>query len=334
MDHAEPRYLESKRSVDRRSLSRRVRDTLLAELPPAPRVLEAGCGTGATVPRLVSWGVPGFRYLGVDREPRAIAFARDVRPKELRRRGHEVVETPRGGRIGAGRSGAGRGDAVRTSAGRSGADRTSSTRTDDGRAGDATFAFETGDALERLRGEEADLVVAQAFLDVVPLEPAIATIEAALAPGGLAYFPITFDGGTLFQPDHPADAAVERAYHAAIDEIEGRDSRAGRHALALLGGREGTLLTAGASDWIVRPLGGRNGQAGGVRGDDTGRYPADERRFLERILEFVEGAIVPGRAAIDRATLADWLATRRRQLAAGELVYVAHQYDLLYRVPE
>ena len=29
----------------------------------------------------------------------------------------------------------------------------------------------------------------------------------------------------------------------------------------------------------------------------------------------------------------DWLAARREHLAAGELTYVAHQYDLLYRAP-
>jgi hypothetical protein len=29
----------------------------------------------------------------------------------------------------------------------------------------------------------------------------------------------------------------------------------------------------------------------------------------------------------------DWLATRRAQLAAGELTFVAHGYDLLWRAP-
>ncbi|MEF8780601.1 MAG: class I SAM-dependent methyltransferase [Haloferacaceae archaeon] len=335
MDHADPRYLESKRSVDRRALSRRVREALLAGLPPSPRVLEAGCGTGTTVPRLLSTGVNGFRYLGVDRDPRAVAFAREVRPKELRYRGYDATETPRGGRI-----------------------EPESGRPD--REGGTTFAFETGDALARLpeqvegegegedgegvgEGEErerkeweregrgADLVVAQAFLDVVPLEPAIEAIEAALAPGGLAYLPITFDGGTVFEPPHPADDAVERAYHDAIDAEPGRDSNAGRRALALLGNRDGTLLAANASDWIVRPLDGGKGTGG--RATRARGYPADEEWFLARILAFVEGAVDPETAGVSREALEDWLATRRRQLAAGELVYVAHQYDLLYRAP-
>ena len=36
---------------------------------------------------------------------------------------------------------------------------------------------------------------------------------------------------------------------------------------------------------------------------------------------------------VDPADLADWLAVRDRQLAAGELVYIAHQLDFAGRSP-
>jgi hypothetical protein len=36
---------------------------------------------------------------------------------------------------------------------------------------------------------------------------------------------------------------------------------------------------------------------------------------------------------VDPADLADWLAVRDRQLAAGELVYIAHQLDFVGRSP-
>ncbi|ELZ27003.1 hypothetical protein C475_08711 [Halosimplex carlsbadense 2-9-1] len=282
MTHAATRYLESKRSVDDRARSRRVRDRLLGELPDAPRVLEAGCGTGVTVANLVEWGVDRGEYRGIDRDPGVVAFARAVRPRELRRRGHAVAATPEGLTV----------------------DR-------------LTARFETGDALSTFADERgADLFVAQAFADLVPLPALVETVETALAPGGLAYLPITFDGGTVFQPDHPADDRVERAYHDAIDAREGRDARAGRHLIDLLGRREGDLLAVDGSDWVVRPR--------------DGRYPADERHFLDRILGFVAEALAgEGIEGVD-----DWLATRREQLAAGELTYVAHQYDLLYRTPE
>jgi len=36
---------------------------------------------------------------------------------------------------------------------------------------------------------------------------------------------------------------------------------------------------------------------------------------------------------MEPADLADWLAVRGRQLAAGELVYIAHQLDFVGRSP-
>ncbi|MFD1686116.1 SAM-dependent methyltransferase [Halobellus litoreus] len=301
MNHARPRYLESKRSIDDRALSRRVRERLLTELPHDPQIVEAGCGTGVTVSRLRSWGIDSGRYRGVDTDERIVSFARDVRPKTLRRRGYRVSNAGRAHREEmAARSTDG--DALGT----------------DFAVGDLGVRFEVGDALEVLDATTGrDLVVAQAFADLVSLPRFVSAVESALRPAGLAYLPITFDGGTIFQPDHPADDAVERAYHAAIDARPGRDVRAGRHLVDLCRRREGTLLTVGSSDWVVRPRGRR--------------YPGDERYFLSRILGFVEEAV--GSASQSVEDLDSWLRTRRRQLERGELTYVAHQYDLLYRAP-
>jgi len=282
MSYAAPRYLEAKRSVDERARSPRVRDRLLGALPEAPRVVEAGCGTGVTVPTLLEWGVDAGTYRGIDRDASVVDFARTVRPRELRRRGYDAEVS--GGRVSI---------------------------------ADLTATFETGDALATLRAEsEADLVVAQAFADLVDPEELVDAAESALGPGALAYLPITFDGGTVFQPDHPADRAVEHAYHAAIDGRPGRDVHAGRHLADLCRRRAGTLLAMAGSDWVVRP-----------RGDS---YPADEVYFLDRILDFVADALAD--TNVDDGD--DWLDSRRTQLRDGELTYVAHQYDLLYRTPD
>ena len=87
MEHARPRYLESKRSVDGRAIASRVRDRFIGALPPEPTILEAGCGTGVTVPRLLSWGVDAGRYQGIDADDGIVSFARCVRPAALRRAG-------------------------------------------------------------------------------------------------------------------------------------------------------------------------------------------------------------------------------------------------------
>ncbi|WP_049985971.1 class I SAM-dependent methyltransferase [Halobellus rufus] len=293
MKHARPRYLESKRTVDARARSPRVRDRLLAELPDEPTILEAGCGTGATVPQLLSWGVDAGRYRGIDTDERIVSFAREVRPPALRRAGHTVTVA--------------------------GTDRPVSRATaspPDFAVEDLSISFETGDALDALESAgSVDLVVAQSFADLVPLDRFVSAIESALRPGGLAYLPLTFDGGTIFQPDHPDDAAVERAYHAAIDDAPGRDVRAGRHLADKLRKRDGDLLAMASSDWVVRP--------------QDGRYRADERYFLAQILGFVAGAL--SEAADAPEGFDSWLSTRWAQLDAGTLLYVAHQYDLLYR---
>jgi len=279
-DHARIEYLDAKRSVDERAFARPVRDRLLAALPDDPTVFEAGAGTGVTVPRLLDWGVQAGRYRGVERAEPLVEHARTARAAELEAAGYDPVETDRGFRV-----------------------------------GELSVAFEAGDALAAVEGADPDLLVAQAFMDVVAPEPAIDAFERALSPDGLAYLPITFDGGTIFQPSHPVDDAVERAYHRAIDDREGRDSRAGRHLLDLLRRADGDLLAVGASDWVVRPRGGS--------------YPAEEAHFLACILDFVADAL----AGAGVAEFDDWIATRRDQLAAAELSYVAHQYDLLYRAP-
>ncbi|RLM88649.1 class I SAM-dependent methyltransferase [Halobellus sp. Atlit-38R] len=298
MTHALPRYLESKRSVDERALSRYVRDRLLDALPAEPRILEAGCGTGVTVPRLLSWGLDSGRYRGVDSDECIVAFARRVRPAALQRAGYETVTGP--------------------SPVSSVSERDEMTAAADFTVSDLAVSFETGDALDALdSASDLDLVIAQAFADLVPLPRLVSAVESALSPGGLAYLPITFDGGTIFQPDHPADDAVERAYHAAIDERSGRDVRAGRHLADLLRRRDGDLLAIESSDWIVRPV--------------DAVYPADERYFLSRILRFVEETICDSDQTVPALDV--WLDARRDQLAAGELIYVAHQYDLLYRAP-
>ena len=276
MDHANVRYLESKRSVDDRALNARVRDRLLAELPAGPEVVEFAAGTGVTVPRLVGWGLSAFDYRGIEQDAALVEYARDRRATDLADALGGAEPTEHGFR-----------------------------------AGDATVEFHAGDALAP-EPAEADLVVAQAFADLVPHDDLVDALSRVLGPDGLAYLPITFDGGTLFQPDHPADDRVEAAYHEKIASVPGRDPRSGRHLLDRFRAADGDLLAAGASDWIVRPVGGE--------------YPADEAHFLSRILGFVADAL--DGSGVDGAD--DWVETRRDQLATGELTYVAHQYDLLY----
>jgi hypothetical protein len=82
--------------------------------------------------------------------------------------------------------------------------------------------------------------------------------------------------------------------------------------------RGAEILAAGASDWVVVP--------------HAGKYADGEEVLLRAILEMVERSL--GEAGtVPPAQLSAWLARRRRQVDEGELVFIAHQLDVLGRVP-
>ncbi len=180
---------------------------------------------------------------------------------------------------------------------------------------------------ERERGRRAwDLLIAHAFLDLVNVPRLLPVLLALLRPGGLFYFTLNFDGLTVLEPplDPPFDAQVIDLYHRTMDErlCDGRPtagSRSGRTLLSQLPAAGAEILAAGASDWVVLP--------------SSGGYPTDEAYFLHHILHFFETSLT-GRPELDPARLAGWLARRRAQIEAGELVFMAHQVDVCVRVGE
>ena len=186
-------------------------------------------------------------------------------------------------------------------------------------------AADVYDFARRKRGRRAwDLLIAHAFLDLVDAPRLLPELLALLRPGGLFYFTINFDGLTILEPpvDPGFDEQVIDLYHRTMDErtADGRpagDSRSGRHLLWQLPAAGAEILAAGASDWVVVP--------------SRGGYAADEADFLRAILGFFEQSL-SGRPELNPARLAGWLARRRAQIEAGELIYVAHQMDVCGRV--
>lgn len=152
-----------------------------------------------------------------------------------------------------------------------------------------------------------DLVMAQAFLDIVELGPAVKDLVALARLGGLLYFPITFDGESIFEPAHEDDDSVLARYHASMDR--NGNSRTGRSLFHALSAEGTEVLDLGSSDWIVYP--------------ESDGYPNDEAFFLEYVIGMVEETV--GEAA------RNWATTRRQQVADGKLLYMAHQVDCLAR---
>ncbi|MDR9502447.1 MAG: hypothetical protein RI601_11690, partial [Desulfurivibrionaceae bacterium] len=89
----------------------------------------------------------------------------------------------------------------------------------------------------------------------------------------------------------------------------------GRRLLAFLQRPGLELLAAGSSDWLIHPR--------------KGSYCRDEAFFLHAILAMVEGELAQKKRP--PACLALWAASRRRQIEAGQLSFLASHLDFLVR---
>jgi hypothetical protein len=163
------------------------------------------------------------------------------------------------------------------------------------------------------------VLIANAVLDLVDVSAVLPGLLRLLAPAGVYWFTLNYDGETIFAPGHPRDDQVMQAYHRDMNERirYGRpagESRTGRRLFHHLRSVGAPPLAAGSSDWVVS-----------ARPDGT--YPDDEAYFLRSILSMIQNALRGRPDRVEPADLADWLAVRHRQLAAGELIYIAHQLD-------
>ena len=289
------RYLAAKRTVDDRALNGHVLAELRRLMPAgAPRVLEVGAGLGTMVARLMDWSVVGTgEYILLDTDRQLLDHSRRWLRDWAAARGLRSDLLPDGLQVGDLR--------VRL------------------------VHAELGSYLEADHGALADVLIANAVLDLVDVPAILPGLLRLLVPGGVYWFTINYDGDSIFAPGHPCDDQVMRAYHRDMDERVryGRpagESRTGRHLFHHLRAAGAPALAAGSSDWVVSA------------GPD-GNYLADEADFLRRILDTIRAALRNRPDRVDPADLADWLAVRCRQLAAGDLVYIAHQLDFAGRSP-
>ncbi len=296
------RYLAAKKGIDDRALNRVVWHSLKENMPPSSRqrplkVLEIGAGIGTMIERLWDWGLLDYvAYTALDADMDNMVAA-------WQRLDNWARQQPDIRRVYAG-------DDLVIEA--------------DERL--LEIRFLSADFFEFVEAAGTyDLLIANAFLDLVDIPSTLPLILHLLRPGGLFYFTINFDGITVFEPeiDPQLDSLIQELYHRTMDErvTAGKpagDSRAGRHLFGQLKAAGAEILQAGASDWVVF-----SGQEG---------YPMDEAYFLHFILHTVHQALA-GRPELAGGRLDDWIGRRHRQVQDGELVYIAHQVDFVGRMP-
>lgn len=291
MDNSFQHYLLSKQTVDDRALNKDVVHALRVHLPPeSVSVIEVGAGIGTMLKRLIEWNIfCAGDYILVDEMDANIAYAREWIPQWAAGAGLSVERIVR-----------------------------NQLRVYD-QARDVRIRFECADVFDFIQNNEnpADLLIAHAFLDLIPMPESLEKILSLT--NRLAWLTINFDGISAFQPtiDPSLDEKIERLYHESMDmRSTGGDSRTGRKLYGHLGSIDAEILAAGASDWVVF--------------GNNGKYPADEKYFLQFILHFFENSLKDC-DELNSAAFKNWLAKRYEQVERGELVYFAHQIDYLVK---
>lgn len=286
-----PRYLLSKQSVDDRALNKDVLTSLRTNLPAGPvSVVEIGAGIGTMLLRMLRWNViTEGSYTLVDELEENIQFGLAYLPEWAAENGFTAEQLePNGWLI---------------------KDLTHS----------VTARFVQADVFEYLsfRPTPADLLVAHAFLDLMPLPVRLPDLLSLTKE--LAWLTINFDGVSSLLPeiDPALDRNIERLYHQTMDERpSGGDSQTGQKLFGFLPETGAEILAAGASDWVVHPL--------------KGSYPADEAYFLTFVLDFYRESLSQ-HPELDASDFKQWLQTRHDQIESGQLVFIAHQFDFLVK---
>jgi SAM-dependent methyltransferase len=275
-------YLLAKRTVDDRSINAGVLTWLRNQAGTrARRFVEIGGGVGTMVARLYGLGIAvRGEYLLIDADARMLAEARRYLAGWAADHGVTARETIDGIAL-----------------------------------GDLSVTLveaEIGEYSEGFADRQADVLIGCAVLDVIDAPRLVPGMLRMLGPGGLYWFPITYDGEMAFQPDHPADPALIAAYHADMDRRvrHGRPAGerfAGRHLLEHLRSAGAPVCAAGSADWIVRPGPG-------------GRYPEGEAEFVAAILDTMESALTSkgGAPGDDRLILTGYLSSEKATISSGE----------------
>lgn len=289
MDYSFPRYLLSKQTVDDRALNKDVVKALRIHMPTEPvSMIEVGAGIGTMLKRLVEWDI--------------LCSGQYTLVDSMEQNIAYAREWIPQWAAEAGFSVASReqDELYLCRPGR-----------------DIQIRLVCADVFDFIQENQrpADVLIAHAFLDLLPMPESLETLLSLTKR--IAWLTINFDGMSSFQPViHPAlDEKIERLYHVTMEtRATGGDSRLGRKLFEQVRAAKAEILAAGASDWVVY------GQAG--------RYPADEKYFLQFILHFFESSLKDC-DELGSSLLQRWLARRREQIECGELVYIAHQMDML-----
>ena len=287
-------YLAAKFALDERSLNPAVHAALMQWLCTMPELdcLDVGAGTGATAARMLRWRPLGsWRLTALERDPALVEIARAAALKVLSESEHAPADSAA---------------AVRS------------------RASGIEIRFAACELAAYEPEVAYDLICAHAFLDLVPLAPALAAFGRWLRPGGLLYATINCDGAPRLLPRYRNETFESALLDCYVASMESRrlgglatgGAYCGRRLLALLPAHGFRVVSAGCSDWRI--------------GAAAGAYPQSDGACMEALLDLIRKE---GRSSgrFEAGDLRRWRDDRRHLLDAGALEMHVPNTDVLAR---
>jgi hypothetical protein len=290
------RYLAAKKTVDDRALTGPVLECLEQKLVARPsarlRVIEVGAGLGTMPARLIERGLLEHAdYTLLDQDAGLLHESRAWLTRWADDAGLSAQQTAGGLQL------------------------------SDEQGCSIALTYRTAELSEFLKQGDGpyDLVIANAVLDLVDVPAVLPGLLSLLAPDGLYWFSVNYDGETILLPELADDAAFLATYNRSMDTRQRNgapagDSKTGRHLFTHLKNAGATISSAASSDWVVFA--------------SEGQYPHAEAEFLRHIIDTMDHEL-RRHASVDAQALARWIAERYAQIDRAELVYIAHQLDFL-----
>ncbi len=168
-------------------------------------------------------------------------------------------------------------------------------------------------------------ITANSFVDEFPPRQLLRAFARHLAPGGIIYTSLTYNGRTEFWPraaDYDHEQIMLTEYDRSMDErtFEGVPVAGSRGAGRFLAEAERCgfeIVQFGGSDWCIQP--------------ENGVYPEGAATVLNGMVDFIANEATR-RSKCDPKRTEAWRSIRRKQIQAATLRLLVHHLDAIVRI--
>lgn len=179
--------------------------------------------------------------------------------------------------------------------------------------------------IDNFYNRDVDCIIANAFIDIVPIEDAITVFKKLLTINGFVYLTINYDGITTLRPsfnDFNFEKLLLKEYNKTMDErkLNGKltgGSNTGSKIYDAFLQNGFKIINFGSSNWNVFP--------------ENKKYKKNEKFFLKTMIGFIynEGL---NRKNIDKNKLDVWYNDRLEKINNGELSLIVQNTDILAQI--